>query len=109
MAAVSQVSNWADTTIIFYISSMLNGEPTELENCVFYHQSEREGGRGQLRSSCLTLLVFTGGGGRGALICASNGNDTEILGQNCFVRRFSSVHGNSASEYQVELRLCNET
>ena len=97
MAAVSQVSNWADTTIIFYILSMLNGEPTELENLVL--PPEREGGRegGQLRSSCLTLLVFTGGGGRVALICASNGNDTEILGQNCFVRQFSSVHGNSAS------------
>ena len=95
MAAVSQVSNWADTTIIFYILSMLNGEPTELENCVL--PPATEGGRegGQLRSSCLTLLVFTGGGGRVALICASNGNDTEILGQNCFVRQFSSVHGNS--------------
>ena len=93
MAAVSQVSNWADTTIRSDILSMLNGEPTELENCVLPPASQG----GQLRSSCLTLLVFTGGGGRGALICASNGNDTEILGQNCFVRRFSSVHGNSAS------------
>ena len=43
MAAVSQVSNWADTTIIFYILSMLNGEPTELENLVL--PPEREGGR----------------------------------------------------------------
>ena len=92
MAAVSQVSNWADTTIIIYILSMLNGEPAELENCVSTTRG-RQGG--QLRSSCLTLLVFTGGGGRVALICASNGNDTEILGQNCFVRQFSSVHGSS--------------
>ena len=47
MAAVSQVSNWADTTIIFYILSMLNGEPTELENCVLppARQPARQGGR----------------------------------------------------------------
>ena len=43
------------------------------------------------------FISFYWWGGRWALICASNGNDTEILGQNCFVRRFCSVHGNSAS------------
>ena len=44
MAAVSQVSNWADTTIIIYILSMLNGEPAELENCVSTTRG-REAGR----------------------------------------------------------------